>query len=219
MAGIAVLDLDRRESAPPPALRPSGRKGNDAFGSAKRRTAIIAFARVGRGPGRRAIDRVAAKGRRKSAPVRSSPRSGRDLVLGDLFIHGIGGGNYDRVTDTIVERFFGRAPPHFLVLSATLHLPIERRSPHRGRSPRSGRAAARVDVSSRTFSRRLTRPLRRQTTPRRRPRLPKNAVGSKRRKPAKTPNGVAAAFAASTNDCNLGSPNCVRSGNDGSTRP
>jgi hypothetical protein len=48
------------------------------------------------------------------------------LVLSDLFIHGIGGGHYDQVTDTIIERFFGHAPPHFMVLSATLHLPIER---------------------------------------------------------------------------------------------
>jgi hypothetical protein len=48
------------------------------------------------------------------------------LVLGDLFIHGIGGGNYDQVTDIIIERFFGCAPPQFMVLSATLLLPIER---------------------------------------------------------------------------------------------
>jgi hypothetical protein len=48
------------------------------------------------------------------------------LLLGDLFIHGIGGGNYDHVTDTIVERFFGCPPPHIMVLSATLLLPIER---------------------------------------------------------------------------------------------
>jgi hypothetical protein len=46
------------------------------------------------------------------------------MVLGDLFIHGIGGGNYDLVTDRIMERFFGRQPPGFMILSATLHLPI-----------------------------------------------------------------------------------------------
>jgi hypothetical protein len=46
------------------------------------------------------------------------------LFLGDLFIHGIGGGNYDRMTDRIIERFFKVPPPEFLVLSATLHLPI-----------------------------------------------------------------------------------------------
>jgi hypothetical protein len=46
------------------------------------------------------------------------------LVLGDLFIHGIGGGNYDLVTDRIIERFFHRQPPGFMIVSATLHLPI-----------------------------------------------------------------------------------------------
>ncbi len=48
------------------------------------------------------------------------------MVLGDLFIHGIGGGNYDLVTDRIMERFFHRTPPGFMILSATLHLPINR---------------------------------------------------------------------------------------------
>jgi hypothetical protein len=46
------------------------------------------------------------------------------LVLGDLFIHGIGGGNYDLVTDRIIERFFHQQPPGFMILSATLYLPI-----------------------------------------------------------------------------------------------
>jgi hypothetical protein len=50
------------------------------------------------------------------------------LMLGDLFIHGIGGGNYDHVTDTIIERFFGCAPPQLMVLSATLLLPIKRQA-------------------------------------------------------------------------------------------
>jgi hypothetical protein len=48
------------------------------------------------------------------------------LALGDLFIHGIGGAKYDRVTDLLIERFFGVRPPGFVVLSATLHLPVER---------------------------------------------------------------------------------------------
>jgi hypothetical protein len=46
------------------------------------------------------------------------------LALGDLFIHGIGGGNYDLLTDRIIERFFHRTPPGFMILSATLYLPI-----------------------------------------------------------------------------------------------
>ncbi len=48
------------------------------------------------------------------------------LVLGDLFLHGIGGAKYDQVTDLVIERFFGLAPPGFVVISATLLLPIER---------------------------------------------------------------------------------------------
>jgi hypothetical protein len=48
------------------------------------------------------------------------------LALGDLFIHGIGGAKYDRLTDRLMERFFGLRPPGFMVLSATLLLPIER---------------------------------------------------------------------------------------------
>jgi hypothetical protein len=48
------------------------------------------------------------------------------LALGDLFIHGIGGAKYDRLTDRLMERFFGFRPPNFMVLSATLLLPIER---------------------------------------------------------------------------------------------
>jgi hypothetical protein len=48
------------------------------------------------------------------------------LILGDLFLHGIGGAKYDQVTDAIIERFFGFQPPGFLVLSATLLLPVAR---------------------------------------------------------------------------------------------
>ncbi|HUY92701.1 MAG TPA: hypothetical protein VMV10_28430 [Pirellulales bacterium] len=48
------------------------------------------------------------------------------LFLGDLFVHGIGGGLYDQLTDALVRRFFGFEPPPFMVLSATMLLPIER---------------------------------------------------------------------------------------------
>ncbi len=48
------------------------------------------------------------------------------LVLGDLFLHGIGGAKYDQVTNLLMERFFGLAPPGMMVVSATLHLPISR---------------------------------------------------------------------------------------------
>jgi hypothetical protein len=46
------------------------------------------------------------------------------LFLADLFIHGIGGGKYDELTDEIARRFYGQEPPRYLVLSATLLLPL-----------------------------------------------------------------------------------------------
>jgi hypothetical protein len=48
------------------------------------------------------------------------------VFLGDLFIHGIGGGKYDEVADEIIRRFYCFEPPRFLVLSATLLLPLPR---------------------------------------------------------------------------------------------
>ena len=52
------------------------------------------------------------------------------LVLGDLFIHGIGGGKYDELTDAIVRRFFGVVPPEFAVVTATRRLPIAAGAEH-----------------------------------------------------------------------------------------
>jgi hypothetical protein len=42
----------------------------------------------------------------------------------DLFIHGIGGGRYDVVTDGIIRRYFGVEPPRFAVASLTMYLPL-----------------------------------------------------------------------------------------------
>jgi len=46
------------------------------------------------------------------------------VCLGDFFLHGIGGGTYDEVTDAIIRGYFHLEPPAFQVLSATLHLPL-----------------------------------------------------------------------------------------------
>ncbi|QDV25683.1 hypothetical protein Q31a_40100 [Aureliella helgolandensis] len=46
------------------------------------------------------------------------------LIVSDMFLHGIGGGKYDQLTDAIVGDFFGIAPPPMAVASATLHLPM-----------------------------------------------------------------------------------------------
>ena len=46
------------------------------------------------------------------------------VFLSDLFVHGIGGGKYDELTDEIVRRFYGCGAPAYLVLSATRWLPL-----------------------------------------------------------------------------------------------
>ncbi len=46
------------------------------------------------------------------------------LILGDLFMHGLGGGKYDELTDDIMRRFYGIQPPAFLVVTGTLLLPL-----------------------------------------------------------------------------------------------
>jgi hypothetical protein len=42
--------------------------------------------------------------------------------IADLFIHGIGGGQYDRLTDRIMQRFLHIDPPSFVTCTATLWL-------------------------------------------------------------------------------------------------
>ena len=44
------------------------------------------------------------------------------FLLGDLFIHGIGGAKYDELGDEIARRFLGIEPPAFLTVSMTLWL-------------------------------------------------------------------------------------------------
>ncbi len=46
------------------------------------------------------------------------------LLACDLFIHGIGGAKYDRITDRIFEDYFRCPPPPYTCVSATLRLPL-----------------------------------------------------------------------------------------------
>lgn len=46
------------------------------------------------------------------------------LVLADLFVHGVGGGRYDRVTDGVIAGFFGVDAPAFATASMTMYLPL-----------------------------------------------------------------------------------------------
>ena len=48
------------------------------------------------------------------------------LLLGDVFVHGIGGSKYDELTDEIIRQFFGCEPPAYITATATVRLPIER---------------------------------------------------------------------------------------------
>lgn len=45
------------------------------------------------------------------------------LLVVDQFVHGIGGGRYDQVTDRIIAGHFGIDPPAFSVATATLYFP------------------------------------------------------------------------------------------------
>jgi hypothetical protein len=45
------------------------------------------------------------------------------LLLADQFVHGIGGGRYDQVTDQIIAMHFKVDPPAFSVTTATLYFP------------------------------------------------------------------------------------------------
>jgi hypothetical protein len=46
------------------------------------------------------------------------------MFLADLFIHGVGGGRYDVVTDGVARAWFGVTAPRFVVGSLTLYLPL-----------------------------------------------------------------------------------------------
>jgi hypothetical protein len=46
------------------------------------------------------------------------------LFACDLFIHGVGGGRYDRVTDGVCRRYYGVEPPEYVVASMTMYLPL-----------------------------------------------------------------------------------------------
>lgn len=46
------------------------------------------------------------------------------LVISDLFLHGIGGGKYDQLTDAIIRNYFDIPAPPMIVATATLRLPL-----------------------------------------------------------------------------------------------
>lgn len=46
------------------------------------------------------------------------------LIISDLFVHGIGGGKYDQMTDAIIRQYFDNPAPQMVVATATLRLPL-----------------------------------------------------------------------------------------------
>lgn len=46
------------------------------------------------------------------------------LFLADVFVHGIGGAKYDRITDILIRRYYGIEPPGLCCVSATLRLDL-----------------------------------------------------------------------------------------------
>ncbi|MBI4719366.1 MAG: hypothetical protein HY763_16345 [Planctomycetes bacterium] len=48
------------------------------------------------------------------------------LLLADLFVHGIGGAKYDRISDGIIADYYGLTPPAMACVSATLHVDLAR---------------------------------------------------------------------------------------------
>ena len=76
----------------------------------------------------KAIDQLAAA-RREGFKIRSRAlltTMYTRMVLSDLFLHGIGGAKYDELTDEITRQFWQTSPLEYLVLSATVLLPISR---------------------------------------------------------------------------------------------
>lgn len=47
------------------------------------------------------------------------------LCVADVFIHGLGGALYDKITDAMFERLFGVQAPELVLASCTVHLPLE----------------------------------------------------------------------------------------------
>lgn len=50
------------------------------------------------------------------------------LFIADFFLHGIGGGKYDVLTDELMNAVYGVGPPPYAVASMTMHLPLSRAS-------------------------------------------------------------------------------------------
>jgi hypothetical protein len=87
------------------------RVGNDAWPSLPRHDSVAAW---------RSLEARGYKIRSRALTTTLFAR----LFVADVFLHGIGGGIYDELTDALIERCFAISAPGFMVLSATLLLPL-----------------------------------------------------------------------------------------------
>ena len=87
----------------------------------------------------RVVDTLAAHGGWRLRPRALTLTIWARLLLADLFIHGIGGAKYDRISDFVIADYYGVVPPQMACVSATLlmDLPRSEVSPERIRGLRS----------------------------------------------------------------------------------
>ena len=133
----------------------SGRTAHDALADRRRgrppdRAAALARSRgLLRG---RAAAELAARSIRLRTRALTTTMFCRYL-LGDLFIHGIGGAKYDELGDAIARRFFGIEPPGFLTLSLTAWLGLPDQTATSSAACNARSSAPRSRLQSRSPSR------------------------------------------------------------------
>jgi hypothetical protein len=127
------------------AMRPRRRlfarlgKGNVTLSDREGFEALLPLA-----PGGMLDDAVGALGELSARGIRIRTRALLTTLyartfLADMFVHGIGGGHYDGLTDALIRRLVGVEPPGFMVISGTCLLPISRPRHDPGEGLRFGR--------------------------------------------------------------------------------
>ena len=117
----APLGLVARSAPPPPPFRSAAKRRDHHLRSRRHRSDALDHSRI-RCFRRRRTTRRPVRARRPHPYPRLITTLAARVLLGDLFIHGIGGAKYDELTDSIINRFFGVDPPGYMVVSGTLLL-------------------------------------------------------------------------------------------------
>lgn len=110
----------------PHRRRPMVRRVGDAIELTDRADVTIRLPTAGDDAPRKAVvilSEWAARGVRIRSRALITTMYAR-LVLSDIFLHGIGGGKYDELTDLLIARFFKAPAPGYVVATATRRLPI-----------------------------------------------------------------------------------------------